>query len=367
MIALEILSSYRSQLTTCVATHEPATPRPVSLSPWVASALLQKSIRRGRKDLALLAAATLMEIAPERVWRRVACIAWEDIGLAGLESVGYVTASLGGKRIRAEMGGEWRVASFLVHQMAEAHKCRAADDLLMKCALHPSLTAVRRELGQVSTKELLQVVSGSGPLPERALALWYAIGTERGYFHTLEPRRGEPAVAFDYLYEAGCPYSIVELAREGYRRTGELLAPLVALMTSELCKGKTLVSDDETPPEIMIGDVPGWTYDVYSREGRAALRLFLEGEAASARWIREQVPRPQRIAVFGHAVFRVEGQCVRNRLRWPTADRLQEVVDRECAGPACLDVSELLHLVRADIPQLNVARLQLNGRLSNGQ
>ncbi len=85
---------------------EPPQPDPMPASPWVAMSLLQKAIRRGREDLALRAAATLLRDGPERLWRRLGCIAAEDIGLGSLEAVGLASAALAGKRIRAELGGE---------------------------------------------------------------------------------------------------------------------------------------------------------------------------------------------------------------------------------------------------------------------
>jgi hypothetical protein len=81
---------------------------------------------------------------------------------------------------------------------------------------------------------------------------------------------------FDYLYEAGWPHSIVEVAREGFRRTNEMLCPLVALLSCEH-RQATRVESDDLPPEVMIDDIPGWALDdVYSREGRAAFTRFLD-------------------------------------------------------------------------------------------
>jgi hypothetical protein len=79
---------------------------PLQVSPWIAMSLLQKAIRRGRKDLALRATATLLHVSPERLWRRIGCVAFEDIGVADLDAVAMATAALAGKRFRASLGGE---------------------------------------------------------------------------------------------------------------------------------------------------------------------------------------------------------------------------------------------------------------------
>ena len=49
------------------------TPRdfePIRGTPWVAMSLLQKALRRGQLDFALRAAASLLQDAPDRLWRR---------------------------------------------------------------------------------------------------------------------------------------------------------------------------------------------------------------------------------------------------------------------------------------------------------
>jgi replication-associated recombination protein RarA len=141
----EILHLMRHDLQGAVARQgKPPTPQPMDASPWVAMSVLQKAIRRGREDLALSAATTLLRDAPDKLWRRIGCIAFEDIGVASLEPVGLATVALAGKRHRAALGGEWAVASCVVIELSRAPKCRAADDLLMACELHPAYAEAPR-------------------------------------------------------------------------------------------------------------------------------------------------------------------------------------------------------------------------------
>jgi hypothetical protein len=62
-------------------------------------------------------------------------------------------------------------------------------------------------------------------------------------------------VVFDLLCEAGWPHTMVEVAREGFRRTRVMLCPLVALLSCEQ-RQATQLESDELPPEEMIGDGP---------------------------------------------------------------------------------------------------------------
>jgi hypothetical protein len=356
----EILHLIRHDLQRALARQgKPPTPRPMDASPWVAMSAMQKAIRRGREDPALSAAATLLRDAPDKLWRRVGCIAYEDVGLAALDTLGIATVSLSGKQARAILGGEWAVASCVVAELSRAPKCRAADDLLMACELHPAYAQARAELPCLATRDLITVATGQGSIHERALALWYALGTD-GDRSTLVSRRGDPRAVFEQLYEAGWPHTIVEVAREGFRRTRVVLCPLVALLACEPRQLSQIESDD-LPPGDMIGDVPAWALDVYTREGRAAFARFLQTDAAAARWVRRNVSPARRMSFLGHIVFRVEGGLVVNRMRWPLGDELRRQVDYECSGRDCPDAAEILGLMRDDIPLLNEVRVAVMG------
>ena len=166
---------------------------------------------------------------------------------------------------------------------------------------------------------------------------------------------------FDALCEAGIPLTVVEVAREGFRKVGDALCPFVALLHPLRQHETVVIEDDAFPPEVMVGDVPGWVFDTYTRPGRQALKLFLQSDCASARWINANVPAGQRVNLLGNIVFRVEGQLVRHRSRWPMSDELRHMVDVGSHGPACADATEILQLTRDDIPALNEVRLRLNG------
>jgi hypothetical protein len=353
----DILARYREQLivSVCARSEQPEF-QPLNISPWLAMSLLHKAIRRGQGALAQRAAATLLRDSPDRLWRRCGGIAFEDIGVADLDILPQVTAALGGKTFRAKAGGEWPVASFIVARMAHSPKCRAADDLLLTADLHPELEAARRELSSLPNADLLRLAAGPGLLTERAVALWYAVGTNRRTSRNLSPRRGESQLAFDELENAGFSNSVVAITRQGFRKVGEALCPFVALLHPLIQLEAATVVDDPLPPEKLIGDVPSWAFDMYSREGRAALRAFLQGSSETARWVRARIPSPARVGFLGTVVFRIEGGLVRSRLRWPTADKLRRLVDLECHGRHCRNASEIIELMRRDLSLLNEVR-----------
>jgi replication-associated recombination protein RarA len=106
-----ILRIVREQLADTIFSFRAPDPATLDISPWVAMSLLQKAIRRGENEMAQRAAATLLLIAPDRLWRRVGAAAFEEIGVADLHTVSMVTAALAGKRYRATLGGEFNIPS----------------------------------------------------------------------------------------------------------------------------------------------------------------------------------------------------------------------------------------------------------------
>lgn len=366
MNSTDVLHFHRDRLAQLLAQHiDVPDLQPLSISPWLAMSLLQKAVRRGRGDLALRAGATLLVNAPDRLWRRLGGIAFEDVGLASPDTVGLVTAALGGKRLRAQLGGEWIVASRIIEELARVHKCRAADDLLMASDSHPDAEAIWRRLNRLPTSNLMETVTAqSTPLLERAVALRVVVGAVgRSLIHGPQ-RKGEAHAAFDHLCEAGYPHTVIAIAREGHRKTGEALAPLFALLSREP-RTDVVIESDQLPPELTAGAVPSWSLDVYTREGRAAYAAFLKSDNRSARWVRAHVASARRVEFFGNIVFRVEGGALKNRVRWRCGDQLREQYEVLCAGPECPDATEIMTLVRADIPALNAIRAELNGGLAH--
>jgi hypothetical protein len=351
-----ILHTIREQLADEIFSYGEPIPAPLKISPWLAMSLLQKAIRRGESELAQHAAATLLLIAPDRLWRRCGAAAFEEVGVADLQTVSLVTAGLAGKRFRATIGGEWKTASFIVDRMTKAPKCRAADDLLLTADSHPQYRRARADLATKTTAELIRIATGDTALPVRALATWYAVGTHPRQTKHLSARAGEPAALFDGLCEAGLPHTAVEIAREGFRKIGEPLCPFVALLCPLAIVEASTMQDDELLPEVIVGETPGWALDIYTREGRMALEAFLRSDCETARWARDHLRPGQRVNFLGTVVFRVEGGLVRQRSRRPTGDELRRLVDIECHGPGCPDATEILQLMRNDIGLLNEER-----------
>jgi len=258
MNGADILEFHRHQLAGETFEWGDSQPScdPLNIDPWLAMSLMQKAIRRGRDEWALGAAATLLSISPERLWRRLCVIAYEDIGVADLDTVAIVTAGLKGKTFRAGIGGEWAIACYLARRMCRAAKCRATDDLLVACEQHLDFERARCDLTFKPTPELVRHAVGKGALPSRALALWYAIGTDRCASDFLRTRKGQPQAVFDALCENGFPETVVEVCREGFKKCGEVMPAFMVLLERDLRQEARHVEPDDLPEEELIGGIP---------------------------------------------------------------------------------------------------------------
>jgi MgsA AAA+ ATPase C terminal len=362
----DVLASFRQELVRPLSAHTPLPLAPLPVTVWIAASVMQKAIRRGEEAWALSAAATLLIENPDKLWRRLACIAAEDIGLADICAVGTMVAVMSGKRTRAELGGEWPVASWLVQRLAQARKSRATDDLLMTAQLLPSLEVERGRLSELNNHQLRLILLGTDSLHIRALALLFLAGTAGKPVAYLKPRRGEPALAFDVLDELGTPFTVLELAREGYRVSREPLWLLMALLAAELPDlGVAQHIDDEIPADTMAGPAPSWAIDSYTREGKAAISRFLNGVSPYCEWLQAHVQRSQQRTVTARALFHVEGGLLRRRCLSTLNDYLRANNERECTGLLAELAGEAMQLLQDDLPILNAIRAKIMEGQSN--
>lgn len=358
----DILEFYKDSLISLAAARPtPPLPKPINTTPWIAMSFMQKAIRRGNGPAALIGAATLLRDAPERLWRRVGCVAFEDIGVADIECLGLVTAALAGKADRRKLGGEWAVASLIIERMADAAKNRSADDLLMTIAGLPSLADERENFATLSDQRLHQIVLGCSDLHKRGLALWYLMGTKRCPSPNLPHRQGNVEFAFEVLIEHGVSPSMLQIARQGFRKTGEMLAPFAALLTLVTGIRGDAAQNDRTPHKRLVGGVPSYALDTYTREGKQAFAKFLKTNAGTVEWIKANLPEKGRSAFVGELVFRIEGGCLNNRWAGPAADDLRVQYELSCLGCSKDQAADILPLMRTDMDLLNDCRTDVMG------
>ena len=90
---------------------------PALRDPWLASSLINKAIRRGEHEHALMAAEVLHRHRGKGIWRRLCLIAYEDIGIADLRLVQRVTQLAVDREYRQSLGSDLDVIFATVTEM----------------------------------------------------------------------------------------------------------------------------------------------------------------------------------------------------------------------------------------------------------
>jgi hypothetical protein len=177
-----VIADLRQRLFEDIQTSSKnlSLPKALAVSPWVAMSLCRKLFDGVRPSGPCSQRQHCSSSRLRRLWRRLAVIAFEDIGQGDMTAVGHALAATGSKLLRAQLGGDERVATFVIHSMCEAAKCRAADDLAVVCDWKPELEECRVNYVEYPTTELMGIVADkTQPLPNRAIALCYVFGTDR--------------------------------------------------------------------------------------------------------------------------------------------------------------------------------------------
>lgn len=344
------------------------TQHVVVQDPWLASSALQKSIRWGATEDALLAAHTLLEIRPDRLWRRLAVIALEDVGLGDLDLVAQMVWVSGKKAWRRDHGGDWRIATHLVQRLAAAPKSRDACDVLIIAAWHHALADNRLRFFGASTGELRETVSDdSVSLPVRALAAWYLVGTANHASENLPVRKGRFADLAVVYSDLHVNPEVLQACCGGAARAREAIGlPLNWLEYRKSAWRE--VRSEPLPDPVYIGGWPSAAWDMHTRSGKRALGRFAKECSPLRCFLQANVPPAERVDVVCGLVFCAEGSRLAHRLTYEGADALLRMSQEALLCWATLPVEavpEALQIVRSNFDQLHAIRRDfVPGRLA---
>ncbi|MGV3550159.1 hypothetical protein [Rhizobium sp.] len=332
---------------------EPGLPR-LRKERWLASSLLQKAIRRGDLDWGRAAARAIIEVEPHRLWRRLATIAAEDIGLADLTLVGDAVAAY---RSYPQMDAEasWAIADQLVRRLVASPKDRSVDDLWSTAYYGRHLDYERRRYATLPMDQVVEVAVHDANVDFSAVATQYALGTTRPGIVNFGVRKGAPTCFFDKLLDSGYFVTVVEMGRDGWQATKSELFGLLPIM-SRFWHGDDLdLETDEWLPTGFYDGVPSCAVDFFTRPGRSALARFLRQPSETTRWITEHIPPARHVEFLGSLLFRTDGGLCKDRLMWSLGGHYREQTDRYTH--ICVeDAEEAMKLFRSDFPAFDEER-----------
>ena len=308
----------------------------LKLDPWVASSLLQKSIRRGDAGLANQAAGAFARHRGEGIWRRLATIAVEDVGIADIGLVAEVVRLATDRELRFMLGPEIDVVREVCARLAAGAKDRSADYLY-------SAATASRITGSGATTRL---ISGAVAALRRCTS-----AANRSQLQEAAVR------GFLAAYARDTPTEIKEvvtcLARRGGHPFVLMLVPLWSAFSS--CSYEATVLTETLPETQFIDGIPLCTWDKHTAAGKLAISRFARENPKVSRLLSAWVPQTSHVDVTLMAAFYADAVPVARRLEWQhseplfeaglEADMIEAGCPRECSVAVvdCLR-SELAHL-----------------------
>lgn len=323
MLFPENLFAYvQIELSEALAQFPLTTPQPLACDRWVARSNLQKSVRRGEVELAQKSLANLFAHDPSTVWRHLTIICVEDVGVANVDLLAQIIAAKRDRKWRMQMGGDWHVMAGLVRLMAESNHCQAACDLLLRVMNDPALDQAKADALEAGPDQWADgIADADRSIEERAIAAMAMGGClAEGQFYA------DPCGVFDVMTDIGHFSHVVATCRAAWkisRNPMTLLLPLVWQLFME-DEQHSIVSDPFLAVQ-MIGDVPGYALDQFTRKGNQISRAYLEeDDDLRCLFDRAGIMKGANARTMGDVLFLIEGGLVANRMTWEEAERLRQ-------------------------------------------
>lgn len=298
-----------------------STPDPLPCDRYIARSCLQKAIRRGEVGLARRALANLYDHDPSSVWRHLVIICIEDVGIANVDLLAQIIAAKKDRRWRAQMGGDWHVVAGLVRLMAESVHCQAACDLLLRILNDPALEHDKATALDLGPRVLARAIGDPTVTIELRGIAALAMGgcLAEGQSHR------DPCGLFDIMAELGHFSHVVATCRAAWKISRNPMAMLLPLIWEAwLQNDRHSVADDVLPAVQMIGRVPGYALDQFTRIGNAISRAFLrECDEVRDAFEAAGVRSTGFSSTLGDLLFLSEGGLVRRRYHWAIGNQLR--------------------------------------------
>jgi hypothetical protein len=355
----DTLGAAKQRLAREIDSNSPLPSKPIAADPWIVSSLLQKSIRRGERELAERAALTFFHHKGAAVWRRLMVIAFEDIGIGSIDALTTTVAAAGDSAWRRNHGGDLRLAAYLAGLLADAPKDRSAD-YLCDAKDHPMLADFWRAMENASLQSRLSHVQDQPlGLPQRAVAALSALGIgSRGDIS----RTGGLEALLTAFRELEVPEELVAATGIAAARTREPITAMVPPIWLAARQSEERVCDCAVPPLVKADDVPLYALDKHTRLGREAIwRFACENDSVRA-CLARFVPAHQKRSAAYVAAFYVDAAPVARRLIWDQSEALETFgIERDLlhTGVPAEGIEPLLAAMRANLGHLNELRAQV--------
>lgn len=318
---------------------------------WLASSALQKSIRRGYTETALLMTRSFISHEPDYFWRRINVIALEDIGIANIELVNQVLW-VSGKRKWIERVGASALAAYLVRAMCESLKDRNACEIPLAVDRHADYAWHRQHYPQIPHLQLIANLESSD-FYERALAIWSLLGTKlypANHFHSA-------GIALEAVLEH-FDEPIATTIRLAKSKNAYAL-PVGILALADIKRGEQWIECEAPINPEYSGIYPLCALDQYTRGGKKAIHQWIMTNQPLKSFLREHLPYEEWMRYVCLLLFAVETENVNIRLRY---DGWDDPLIKSAEGDLLSEsfrgeeLLQLIAIIRKEIPSLNTSR-----------
>lgn len=311
---------------------DPAVIAALPKDRWLLASLLQKTIRRGRVDLATAASALLADLVPEYVARRLPVIAYEDIGVAAPDLLLWT------KRTSASLPSlciddRRETAARIAFRLAESVKSRTACDIISLLNAADETPALARELVHGATERWIAAAANRAlPVIHRAVALHFALGLSVCRFRPSRSLTTQQSALPALAAIMNLPDSVVAAVCAG-SQTHNLHAAL-PLAHDLLHTGAQPTIKAQSRVARTNAESLGMllcAVDMYTRCGRNAYQRLIRENAVLRRLLQNVANSADPVAVVGMLLFHAEGS----------------LLDRALVSPATMDLLAAIEAVEA--------------------
>ncbi len=343
------------------------TPPALTILPWkdkwVLASALQKAIRRGDAALAMRCADTMLSLDMSMLLRRLQGTALEDVGIGDLEAVTQAIVVTVDVNWLHRLGGVRETLWYVISRLSEAPKERSADYLLSITQHDPALAGLRTDFADAPMLDLLGCLGNkNASIESRALAMWYAIGTDRLPGTNLATRKGDPAAVRYTLECLGAPSVLLEAGKLAWRRMRNPFPAFVPLLVTVVTPGMATVQENTLPPPDFINGIPLYALGGHTRPGKAALREFVNKCLPMRKFLEQHVPEIKWGEAIHVSTFHAEAALCQRHIIWSLGQELRNRaigIDLVQAGVAVENQEAALDLLIHTCTELNLLRQRL--------
>jgi hypothetical protein len=332
---------------------------PRAIDHWIAASWMQKAIRRGELERAEQAVSHLHRFRGANALRRLLIVAFEDIGIAAIETVSSVVDACRQPPLFRDQDIATGAVS-LSRLLAAAPSDRSADFLISAINRHPALADARTRAKNMKQDRRLAVISdSSASLHERGAATLYASGLIGPIGRAWRVHLDEVLTTFKDL---GVPAQLIDVVRCAAWLAREPLTIVLPLLWLALRSARSKAVLNAVPETKVVCGVPLYAFDKHTRLGKLAIQCFARENADVRQVLETYVAKGQRGAAACMAAFYADGAPLSQRLAWPDSaeiERFGREGDLSHVGVPLEAADPLITAVTSNLDQLNDIRERL--------